>query len=77
MIEAELITDNQYLLWMMDRWTDAELSRAIERHHQRRGFRPHVLRYNKNDLDKLLKLNTLGIHTREDGKVPQGYINLA
>jgi len=76
MIELELTSDKQYLLWMMDDWTNEELNRAINRHRERRGFAPVNLVYNNADKDKVEKFKT-GLLLREDSKVPAGYINLS
>lgn len=76
MIEVELITDGQYLLWMMDDWTTDELNRAITRHRERRGFAPERMVYNPKDNQKANKLQT-GLLFVENERVPQGYINLS
>jgi hypothetical protein len=50
--------NEKHLRWVMDKWTNDELTRAVQRYRERIGLAPKVMYYNPADQDKVNKLQT-------------------
>lgn len=48
----------RHLQWVMDKWSNDELARAVQRYRERIGLPPKVMYYNPADLEKVNKLET-------------------